>query len=269
MKRLLALSTALALLLVLVGCDGEVTLSAPENFTITAAASEIDVVLDWDEVTDEIDGYYVYFNSAAIGTVTTAGYTHMDPQETGSYYVTAYLGEDESDPSTSASTAPVIADNIILAEINAAGSSGLGWDRDDGTATTYSMADATNAAFIDLYFSDWAGGYAGPDYNFISPDLVETDPGVTWPMSGTWNQSGFTAALAEAFDDVILLPSSGYTNSQIADQTNAAYGVYTTDGYFGMVEVKSINTGTGEIEVRVAFQPVMGLRILEHQRNND
>jgi len=264
MKKLLALCTALTILLVLVGCGDETTLTAPANFTIAAATSEIDVVLDWDEVTEEIDGYYVYFNSAAVGTVTTAGYTHMDPQETGTYYVTAYLEDVESDPSTTESTAPIIADNITLAEINATGNSGLGWDRSDGSATTYTMADATNAAFIDFYFSDWAVGFVGPDYNFISPDLVETDPGVTWGMSGTWNQTGFTIALTDPFDDVVLLPGSGYTNSQIADQTNAAYGVYTSGGYFGMVEVKSINLTTGEIEIRVAFQPVSGLRILEH-----
>ena len=263
MKKLLGLTLAFAALLVIVGCDGEVTLSAPENFTIAAATSEIDVVLDWDEVTDEIDGYYVYFNTAAVGTVTTAGYTDMDPQETGSYYVTAYLDEDESDPSTTESTAPYIADNITLAEINATGNSGLGWDRTDGSATTYTMADATNAALIDFYFSDWAAGYAGT-YEFYTPDLVETDPGVTWPMSGTWNSCSFTEVLPDAFDDVTVLPASGYYNHTEVTATSAAYGVYTGDDYFGMVEVKSINTGTGEVEVRVAFQPVQGLRILEH-----
>lgn len=264
MKKILALSIVSLFLLILVGCGDDVTISAPENFTIAAATNEVDVILDWDEVTDEIDGYYVYFNTAVIGNVTTAGYTHVDPQETGTYYVTAYLGEDESDPSTTVSTVPIVQDNIILAEINALGNSGLGWDRTDGSPTTYSMEDASYASFIDFYFSDWVAGNAGPDYNFISPDLVETDPGVTWSMSGTWNQTGFTTALADAFDDVTVLPGSGYTNSQIADQTNAAYGVYTTDGYFGMVEVKSINLTTGEVEVRVAFQPVQGLRILEH-----
>jgi len=264
MKKLLGITLASLLLMVLIGCDGTVTLVAPENFTIAAATNEVDVVLDWDEVTEEIDGYIVYFNSAAADTVTTAGYTHVDPQETGTYYVTAYSGEDESDPTTTQSTEPVIADNITLAEINAAGNSGLGWDRTDADATTYSMADATNAAFIDFYFSDWAAGFAGPDYSFISPDLVETDPGVTWSMSGTWNSSSFTDALTDGFDDVTVVPATGYFNTQQITATNAAYAVATGDGYYGLVEVKSVNTGTGEVEVRVAFQPVMGLRILEH-----
>ena len=83
-------------------------------------------------------------------------------------------------------------------------------------------------------------------------------------MSGTWNLTAFTIALTDAFDDIILLPSTGYANSQLVDTYMATYGVYTTDDYFAMVEVKSANTGTGEIEIRVAFQPVQGLRILEH-----
>jgi len=264
MKKILALSIVSLFLLILVGCGDDIAVSAPENFTIAAATNEVDVILDWDENTDEIDGYYVYFKTAVIGTVTTAGYTHVDPQETGDYYVTAYLGEDESDPSSTATTTPVIADNITLAEINAAGNSGLGWSRTDGSATTYTMEDASNASFIDFYFSDWATGSQGPDYQFISPTLVETDPGVTWTMSGTWNLTAFTIALTDDFNDIVLLPSSGYSNSQLVDTYMATYGVYTTDGYFAMVEVKSANTGTGEIEIRVAFQPVQGLRILEH-----
>ncbi|HEC78942.1 MAG TPA: hypothetical protein ENI34_07350 [candidate division WOR-3 bacterium] len=264
MKRILALSIVSLLFVLFIGCESEVTLTAPENLTVTAATNEVDVVLDWDEVIEEIDGYIVYFNGTAIDTVATAGYTHTDPQETGSYYVTAYIGEDESDPSTSVSTAPVVADNITLAEINASGNSGLGWDRTSGSATSYSMADATNAAFIDFYFSDWAAGYGGSSYSFISPDLVETDPGVTWNMSGSWNSSSFTNALTESFDNVTVLPASGYYNTSEITATNAAYGVYTNDGYYGLVEVKSINTNTGEVEIRVAFQPVQGLRILEH-----
>ena len=83
-------------------------------------------------------------------------------------------------------------------------------------------------------------------------------------MSGTWNATSFTEALTDDFDDVIVVPASGYYTTQEVTATNATYAVATGDGYYGMCEVKSVNTGTGEVEVRVAFQPVMGLRILEH-----
>ncbi|UCC12340.1 MAG: hypothetical protein JSW02_02050 [candidate division WOR-3 bacterium] len=263
MRKLLALSLTLAVLIAIVGCGDEVALVAPGNFTISAGVNELDVVLDWDEVTEEIDGYIIYFNDVAADTVTTAGYTHLDPQVSGVYYVTAYSGEDESDPSATATTVPEVVDDITVYEINGSGSSGFGWDRTDGSATAYSMADATNAAFIDFYFSDWAAGFAG-DYSFISPDLVETDPGVTWPMSGTWNSSAFTDVLPEQFADVIVVPETGYFTSMEVTATNATYAVYTDDGYYGMVEVKSMNTGDGTLSLRVAFQMVPGLRILEH-----
>jgi hypothetical protein len=263
MKKLIALSLTIAALIAIVGCGEESALVAPANFTISAGTNELDVILDWDEVTEEIDGYIVYFNNAAIDTVATAGYTHADPQESGVYYVTAYLGEDESDPTPDESTVPVIVDDITVSEINATGSSGFGWSRTSGSATAYSMADATNAAFIDFYFSNWGSGYT-PPYGFISPDLVETDPGVTWNMSGTWNASSFTEDLTEQFDDVILVPGTGYYTTQEITATNATYAVYTEDGYYGMVEVKSINAGAGSISLRVAFQLVPGLRIFEH-----
>jgi hypothetical protein len=263
MKKLLALSILSVFLLVLVGCEGEVTLVAPSNFTLTAGTNEVDVVLAWTAVTEDIDGYIVYFNNAAAGTTTTAGYTHADPQETGTYYVTAYSGDTESDPSTSQSTVPVVVTNVTVAEINASGNSGIGWDRNDGSVTTYSMADATNAALIDFYFSDWAAGFGGT-YNFVSPDLVETDPGVTWGMSGTWNSSSFTDVLTESFANVTVLPATGYYTSSEVTATNAAYGVNTGDGYYGVVEVSSINAGTGEVQISLAFQLVQGLRILEH-----
>ncbi len=267
MKRLLILSATAILILGVTGCEETVELTAPANFEISAATDEISVVLDWSpNPSDEsIDGYVVYFNDEAIDTTENETYTHTDPQETGTYFVTAYRGDEESVSSGELSTVPVVEDNITLAEINATGNSGLGWDRTDGSPTTYSMEDATNASVIDFYFSNWAAAFAEP-YYFISPDLVTTDPGVTWTMTGTWNESGFTLALTDNFDSLTVLPGTGnYTNSQEVTTTNATYGFYSvTDDYFGMVEVKSINYTTGEVEVRVAFQPVQGLRILEH-----
>lgn len=266
MKKLLTLSI-LAAFLIITGCGEEVSLTAPTDFTIAAANDEVSVVLSWtaNPSDEEVDGYYIYFNDAIVDSTENTTYTHDDPQESGYYYVTAYRGDEESEDSDELSTIPEVVDNITLAEINATGNSGLGWDRGDGSPTTYSMQDATNADDIDFYFSDWEAGFDGPDYFFISPDLVETDPGVTWPMSGTWKTTGFTTALTDAFEDVTVLPASGYDNSQEVTTLNATYGVWIADDdYYGMVEVKSINSNTGQFEVRVAFQTVPGLRILEH-----
>lgn len=262
MKKLLGLTLAFAALLIMVGCDGEIALVAPGNFTIAAATNEVDVVLDWDAVTEEVDGYYLYFNTAAIGTLTTAGYTHVDPQETGTYYVTAYLDEDESDPSTTESTAPIINTNVELCEIGGTIESGYGWNTTSGQGTKYSMADATYAGEIDLYFTDFLIGYAGT-YNISSPDETQNDAGAAW-LHGTsgWRQSGFLE-ITEAFDDVTVLPTTGYTNyEEIVG--NTTYAVYTADKHYGMVEVQSWSTTTGLVQVRTAFQTVPELAILEH-----
>lgn len=262
MKKLLALSLTLAVLIAIVGCGDDVALVAPGNFIISAGVNELDVVLDWDEVTEEIDGYIVYFNDVAAGTVTTAGYTHLDPQVSGVYYVTAYLGEDESDPSATATTVPVIDDNVELAEIGATGESGYGWNTTSGQGTEYSMADATYATSIDLYFTDFATGFAGT-YNIASPHLVLTDAGAAW-LAGTsgWRTTGFLQ-LAEDFDVVTVVPITGYfTYEEIAG--NTTYAAYTEDGHYALVEVQAWSTTTGLVQVRTAFQPVPGLAILEH-----
>ena len=154
MKKLLALSVVSLFLLVLVGCEGEVTLTAPANFTISAASDEVSVVLDWDPnpSDEEVDGYIIYFNNAAAGTTTNDTYTHTDPQVTGTYYVTAYQGDTESDPSTTQSTEPEIDEHVEIAEIGVAGQeSGYGWNTTSGQGTEYSMADASNASSIDLW----------------------------------------------------------------------------------------------------------------------
>lgn len=263
MKKLLGLTLASLLLMVLIGCEGEVTLVAPENFAISAGSNEVDVVLDWDEVTEEIDGYIIYFNSAAADTVATAGYTHVDPQETGDYYVTAYSGEDESDPTTTQTTEPTVNTNIELYEIGVPNEeSGYGWSTTSGQGTIYSMADATNAAAIDLYFTDFATGYAGT-YNIASPTETQNDAGAAW-LHGTsgWRTSGFLE-LAENFDDVTTVPTTGYSNFDDIAQ-NFTYAVYTEDGHYAIVEVQSINTATGLVQVRTAFQTVPNLAILEN-----
>ncbi len=264
MKKLLALSLSLAFLLIIVGCGEDVVVSAPGNFVISAAADEISVVLDWDPnpSDEEVDGYIIYFNSVAVDTTENETYTHTDPQESGDYYVTAYKGEDESDPSTTQTTIPVIDDNVELAEIGATGESGYGWNTTSGQGTEYSMADATYAGSIDLYFTDFATGYAGT-YNIASPDLVLSDPGASW-LAGTsgWRLTGFDP-LPDDFDDVTVVPLSGYVNyEEIVG--NTTYAVYTEDGHYGLVEVQSWSTTTGMVQLRTAFQTVPGLAILEH-----
>jgi len=264
MKKLLALSIVAAFLLI-TSCGEEVALTAPENFTISAGTDEVSVVLAWSEnpSDEEVDGYYIYFNDAIADSTENTTYTHDDPQETGIYYVTAYRGEDESAASDELSTEPVIATGVQLYEIGVPNEeSGYGWNTSTGQGAIYSMATAANASSIDLYFTNFATGYAGT-YNIASPDEVLNDAGASWLQGTTgWKETGF-AELTADFDDVTVLPTTGYFNfEEIA--VNTTYGVYTEDGHYAMVEVQSISTSSGLVQVRTAFQTVEGLAILEH-----
>ncbi|KPL15718.1 hypothetical protein AMJ74_00905 [candidate division WOR_3 bacterium SM1_77] len=265
MKKLLVSGFMLAFLLIIVGCGDEEALTIPANFTISAAADEISVVLDWDPspADEDVEGYYIHFNSVIVDSTANETYTHTDPQETGTYNVSAYTADDESELSVTQSTIPVVETGWELYEIGVAGEeSGFGWDVTDGTGAIYSMADETLAGSIDLYFTDWAAGYGG-DYEISSPDRAPSDPGAQ-NLAGTtgWRLTGF-ALLAANFDDVTVLPTTGYFDYEDV-AINAAYGVYTEDGHYGLVEVQSVSQATGLVQIRTAFQTLAGLAILEH-----
>lgn len=266
MKRILALSITSLFLLVLIGCGGEeIALSTPSNFAISAATDEVSVVLDWDPnpADDEVDGYIIYFDGTALDTTTNETYTHDNPGVTGDYDVTAYQGDEESDPSTTLSTTPIIDTGSEVAEIGVPDEeSGYGWNTNTGQGTKYSMVNADYAGSIDFYFTDWAPDYVGT-YEIDSPSRVTSDPGATH-LQGTsgWRVTGFYE-LTELFDDVTVLPLTGY-DTFIVVGTNTTYGVYTEDGHYAMVEVQSYSTSTGMVQIRTAFQTVPGLAILEH-----
>ena len=269
MKRLFALTIVSLFLLVLVGCDGEVTLSAPENITITATTDGLGVILDWDEVTDEIDGYYVYFETAAIGTVTTAGYTDASPSGTGDYYVTAYLGEDESDPSTTVTTTPVHTATVTIYELEASGNAGYGWDlAGDMTGSTYSMADAANDVLVDFYISNWVddplGGPWPLNYRIETPTNGVSDPGGVVP-AGNWRTTWFSDPITDPQAPLPAYSSTTYFDWTEIDVDPIYIAFYLDDeGYFGLTTFSGANATDGSIQVETWIQPVPELRLIEH-----
>jgi len=155
---------------------------------------------------------------------------------------------------------PVDDTGIQLAEIGVSGEdSGYGWNTNTGQGATYSMADESNAGSIDFYFTDWATGYTGT-YEIESPSRVINDPGSSLGPAA-WRTTGFIA-LTDNFDDVTTLPTTGYIDF-LQITINTTYGVYTEDGHYAMVEVQNIDQANGHVDIRVAFQTVPGLAILE------
>ena len=259
MKKILALTAALLLLLVLIGCEGEVTLTAPGNFTITASADEISVVLAWDpNPSDEnVDGYIIYFNGAAADTTENTSYTHTDPMETGTYYVTAYAGEDESDLAT-VDCAPVVTTDLdiyFLSDPDTLHPSGLSFTS-SGSATAISV-QAANYPDLDYLFDDRA---PLTTTTLMSPNAYS-------PVYNTEKNMGVEEQGITDFDEIDIAAAPGNYSTQTDIQGNAYYSFFmdqddddwdTDSDYFGKIYISSI-TGTHAI-ITVAYQPITGLR---------
>ncbi len=102
------------------GCAGDDTtdptgdLAVVQQLELDASSTGRTVVLTWSAVTDDIEGYKIYFKTdgagswAEVGTSTTTTFTH-NATVAGTYAVMAYNGENtSSDYSNTASTMPNI-----------------------------------------------------------------------------------------------------------------------------------------------------------------
>ncbi|MCX7785239.1 MAG: fibronectin type III domain-containing protein, partial [candidate division WOR-3 bacterium] len=146
------------LFLFFVNCEKVTAPSAPTNLKLVGTDNGLKVKLTWDAPTEATDGYYVYFKAAGSDTwqrikltgSTTTSYIHDPNKKTGDYKVTAYKGDEESDPTAIKTTIPKETPNITLNELNAAGNSGLGFTVTDGSAFTYSMTATDAASKVDF-----------------------------------------------------------------------------------------------------------------------
>lgn len=192
-------------------------------------------------------------------------YVHDPMGKTGSYKVEAQFGSYTYAGSTNPTSVPAENAAMTVAELNAAGNSGYGWDMSDGDATTYSMTDAGTAPNVDLYITDFATGYAGPTYSVASPDTAESDPGNTGFVPGaSWKVNSFTDPLANEDGPLPRHSQTTYFNYTDISQTPLLIGAYTEEGYYAMVKVNSVNVGSGEVQVESWFQLVQGLRLIQH-----
>jgi len=221
--RILAIGTLSLAFIFLAGCGDEEAGSEPQNFALAATTDGLEVILTWEEPLDgEPDNYIVYFREVGttdwlVGTTLDGDvltYTHDPSELTGDYYVAADFGGDEFD-SDIQTTIPVHTASMIIYELEATGNSGYGWGlSSDFTGTTYSMADAANAALVDFYITNFtddpAGGPWPAPWSIASPDLatVATDPGATFVPTANWRQNWFSDPIV---DPQAALPNYGPT----------------------------------------------------------
>lgn len=244
--------------------DAALVPTGPGQVTGLSAEGTTDglgIRLTWIPVVNA-EGYNVYFDGTLIGEdIVVTAYTDANPSSTGSYTVTAVIGTDEGPESDPVSTAPSAVQNVVLYELNGTEEAGLGWNSSTGNAVTYSMADETNRDVIDCYFSNWAAGTAG-QYALTSASEVGSDPGNTWMPGAGWRITGISDPLASGLDDVTVVPESPYYNFSDAS-VGATFAVKTTDNHYALVEVTSIITGTGRINIRTTFQTVENFRLFQ------
>lgn len=250
-KNALLVVLAAALLLVGTGCDTIVTLDKP---VVSAAALDTDnggtLRLTWTVVTDAVS--YEITTDDSVYTTTSTSFDVTTPSVT--VEVRAVNGNDESDPAT-IDCGLVETTSLTLydkSDPEPTHPSGLAF-KTDGTAIGYSLDDANKAA-IDFVVDSMVGLYNAGNYG--------------------WSQNIEGNALQDAavtvFDDATLAPVPG---NYWTGQAIAANGVYyiwldpTDNGWdvndhYAKIKVESWEPSTKTLVLKLAYQPVGGLRWL-------
>jgi len=274
MKKVLSLALLVAVgafVVFMTGCDIEPPDGVVTGLKAEAVNDGLGIKVSWNAFTDA-DDYTIYFNGTLLEEqVTVTYYEHITGCEPGSYVVTAFVGNDETDNSDALSTEPISVESKQVWELNGSGSSGIGFDVDAEAVATYSMASDANKSAIDCYFTNWlvkSDGFGGP-YDLCSPASTEGED----PLQGDagkpfaddvvgWRVTGITEnALTGNIGDITELPATGYYSYSENVAGDATYGIYTEDGYYGMIQIVSISTDNGQVDIKVTFQPIMGFRL--------
>lgn len=274
MKKLFAIAAVgifAVTALTLVRCT-EVTGSEPTDIVLQAATDST-VKVTWMAPSEGTpDNYIVYFMETGTNTyvpfdtVTTTQAIHNPVGKTGAYKVVAMFGSTDYPAATTPTTAPIANAVTALSELNASGNSGYGWSKTAGTATTYSLTQAGNAASVDVYLTDFATGFAGPEYSIASPDIARgSDPGAAGVVpDAAWHVTAIAKVSGSENSPLPAHSPTVYAQYQEIDQTPFLQAVYTADGYYALIHLDGKNTGAGTIQIKSWFQIVKGLRLIQH-----
>jgi hypothetical protein len=255
-------------LVALAGCGG--TGREPLNLRL-AADTDSTVKVIWSVPVDVTpDRYLIYFRAVGetsyslIGETTVNLWTHNPSGATGWYRVEAQLGTETYPASANPSTVPVRTDTVALVELNAAGNSGFGWDRQTGQGRTFSMTDIRNAGTVDFYVTDFKPAHLNQQpYSIASPDMGPSDQGSVVPTD-SWRVSGFTDTLP---DENAMLPSfseTSYFNYTDILRVPCSFGCFTADGHYALVKVVKADVENRWAWVETWYQLVPGLRLARH-----
>jgi hypothetical protein len=244
--------------------------NAPRNLVLRAV-SDSTVGIAWSAPLDSTpDRYVVLFRWTgtssydSIGDTTGLGYIHDPMHKTGQYKVAAVYDTTHVQSSETPSTAPIASSSQWVPELNGTGYAGYGWDRTSGESYLYDMKVLDSLDKVDLYITDFAPGFAGPNYQVASPDTAPLDPGGGVP-SGFWNLTMFTRLDSLAGEDSILprFSTSRYRKASPVDR-DSLVACYTHDNHYALLRVVAVDTIVGRADVETWFQLIPGLRLIEH-----
>jgi hypothetical protein len=269
MTRLGLAAIAGLVLLVGFGCD-VVNPRAPRDAKL-AAATDSTVLISWAEPSEGTpEAYLVYFRgvsetlySLVVETPATQ-FEHFPAGATGRYRIAARFGNSTYESDVEPSSAPVGTGLIAVAELNASGNSGYGWDRATGKGRTYSMRKSASRTAVDFYITDFKPA-ALPElpYSVASPSMGPADAGAVVPVD-TWRSNRFTDPLA---DEQAALPSASipvYYNYGDITSSPSFIGCFTADSHYALVKVLQVDSANGWARLQTWFQPVKGLRLINH-----
>ncbi|MEO0077574.1 MAG: hypothetical protein ABIK86_01045 [candidate division WOR-3 bacterium] len=252
----------------LVRCSGPGRV--PVNVRVEAATDSTVGILWRSPAEGTPDRYSVYFKPlgetvyALVAETTENEYVH-DPQgRTGSYRVSAWFGGEEYVASNSPGTIPIHTDTIAVAELNAAGNSGCGWERATGKVRTFPMRNVDSQNRVDFYITDFKPAVSNQlPYSIASPDMGPSDPAGVVPV-GCWRRTFFTDPLASENGPLPAYAPNTYFNYVDVYRTPCVVGCYTQDGYYALIRVIETNRENSWVQLETWFQPVAGLRIIQH-----
>jgi hypothetical protein len=266
-------------LVVTVDSSSFVPRNAPTHVTLAAAGNDSTVQITWLPPTDTASfkpiSYRVRFRETGAPTYHTIGYDSLlslsfvhDPvHRTGNYMVEAVYSNETIPSAETPSTAPHRSASLTVSEFSVAGQDGgYGWNRTTGEASLFDMTVADSANRIDLYFTDFAAGFAGPNFYVASPDTAPYDPGGTAP-NVFWHNTKFMHLDSLAGEDSILprYLTSPYRKAGLLDSLPRFVASYATlDSFYALLYVTNVDTVNGTADIESWFQKIKNLRLIEH-----
>ncbi len=258
-----------ALVLFLAGGCSRLVGGVPVGVGITAD-SDTTVLVAWQAPAEGTPGsYLVYFREVGSPSFTTVAETaatswsHLTRGLTGTYKVAASFSGRLYESPERVTTVPVHTDSMRLAELDATGNSGCGWDPVTGTGASYAMEDGENAPRVDFYVTDFDTGHAGPVYHLASPHYGPTDPSGVVPTA-SWRRSGFVEVTPYEQGPLPAYADTVYLDYRELTTAPATFGCLTEEGHFALVKAVEVDSFDGEVEVESWFQLVPGLRLVRH-----